>query len=177
MLLKIFLPTVTLGQLDDMGVLTKAQVRSAIHESIEHGNLVPQFHSLSESEKRDAVDQIDPYEIVIETMLFPEDVVDTILHGQGSKLIARELSNQNTVRYEEALSENALRMKPTDEGLFFPSFLVELNKLGIKNTTDFKEGAIIRGTIPANSAQGKDIEFAYRIDDISDDPTINKGTL
>jgi len=43
LLLKIFLPTVTLGQLGDMDVLTNAQIKSALHQSIERGDLVPQF--------------------------------------------------------------------------------------------------------------------------------------
>ena len=35
LLLKVFLPTVTLGELGDMGVLTHAQMRSAVRQSIE----------------------------------------------------------------------------------------------------------------------------------------------
>lgn len=174
LLLKTFLPTVTLGQLRSMGVLTKAQVRSAVYESIKKGDLVPEFDSLSDAEKKGAIDQIDPDDIVIETMLFPKEVVDTILLGQGSKMIAQELSNINTARYDEVDAENALKMKATPEGLFFPPFLQKLDKLGIKNTADLKAGSIIQGTIPG--LDGKDIAFAYRIDDISDEPQFNKNT-
>lgn len=172
-LLKIFLPTVTLGQLGDMGVLTKAQVRSAVHESIEKGDLIPEFASLSNDEKKAAVDQIDPYDVVIETMLFPREIVDTILESEGCKMIAEELSKINTARYDEVNAENSLNMRPTPEGLFFPPFLEKLDKLGIKNTPDLKAGSIIQGTIPGTN--GKDIAFAYRIDDISDEPQFNKN--
>lgn len=171
LLLKTFLPTVTLGQLWGMGVLTKAQVQSAVYQSIEKGNLVPEFHSLGDTEKKGAIDQIDPYDIVIETMLFPKEIVDTILLGQGSRMIARELSKINAARYDEVDAENALKMQATPEGLFFPSFL---EKLRMRNAFDFKEGAIIRGTIPGMN--GKDFEFAYRIDGIKDDPEENRIT-
>jgi len=174
LLLKTFLPTVTLGQLGDMGVLTKAQIKSAVHESIARGGLVPELHSFTTLEQANIVDQIDPYDIVIETQLFPQDVVDTILESDGSKMITKEITKINSARYDAVETENALKMKPTVEGLFFPPFLEELHKLGIKNTQDLKVGSIIRGTIPGTA--GKDIDFAYRIDDIKDDPTENKNT-
>lgn len=175
LLLKIFLPTVTLGALAYMGVLTHAQVKAAIYQSIEHGNLVPEFKSMSETEKKEAVDQIDPDDIVIETMLFPDDVVDTILAGQGSKSIAEELSRINTERYDAVEADNALKMTPTKEWLFLPPFLEKLDKLGIKNTADLKPGAIIRVT-EANTSGVIIAEYAFRIDDISDEPQFNKNT-
>ncbi len=174
LLLKTFLPTVTLGQLGDMGVLTKAQIKSAVHESITRGHMVPELSSFTPLEQANIVDQIDPYDIVIETQLFPQDVVDTILESDGSKMIAKEITKINSARYDAVEMENALKMKPTAEGLFFPPFLEELHKLGIKNVQDFKVGSIIRGTIPGTA--GKDIDFAYRIDDISDEPQFNKNT-
>lgn len=174
LLLKTFFPTVTLGQLGDMGVLTKAQIKSAVQESITRGHLIPELDSFNSLEQANIVDQIDPYDIVIETQLFPQDVVDTILESDGSKMIAKEITKINSARYDAVEMENALKMKPTAEGLFFPPFLEELHKLGIKNIQDFKTGSIIRGTIPGTA--GKDIDFAYRIDDISDEPQFNKNT-
>lgn len=174
LLLKTFLPTVTLGQLRDMRVLTKTQVKSVIYQSIERGDLVPEFASMSDTEKQDTVDQIDPNDIVIETMLFPKELVDTILLGEGSKMIAQELSRINIARYDEIDAENALKMKPTKEGFFLPVFIEKLNKLGIKNPVDLKEGSVIQGTIRGNN--GEDIAFAYRIDGISDNPGENKTT-
>jgi hypothetical protein len=172
LLLKIFLPTVTLGELRDMGVLTHAQMRGAVQQSIDRGHLVPQFENMNMAEKSDAVDSIDPYDIVIETQLFPQDIVDTILEGQGSKMIAQELSRLNTARYEDALSENSLKMQPTKEGLFLPPFLQKLKNLNIKNPEDFKEGSIIQGVLQGE--KGEDIKFAYRIDGIIDDVNSNK---
>lgn len=125
---------------------------------------------MTKTEKDGAVDQIDPYDIIIETMLFPQEVVDTILEGDGSKVIAQELSRLNTSRYEDALAENALKMQPTDEGLFLPVFQDLLANIGIKNTDHLRPGSIIKGKNKKNE------EFAYRIDALSDTPEENKKT-
>ena len=172
LILKTFIPMISLGQLESMKVLTSQQVDDAIRKSIEQGNLIPRFANMQDDDRENAIKQIDPNDIIIETMLFPNEVVKTILLSDGAKMIAKELSTINAERFDSAIAENALKMEPSPDGLFLPPFLEKLGKLKIKNTADFKKGSIIKGTIPTKN--GKDIDFAYRIDEISDNAVENK---
>ena len=174
LLIKMFLPTITLGQLEGMGVLNKKQVQKAISESISRGNLGAHLHSMNDQERQEVVAYIDPDDIVIETMLFPDEVVDTILHGTGRKLIAQELTRRNDDLYKSLEGENNLHMKPTNEGLFYPPFIAHLRKLGIKDAANFTPGSIVKGKVSGKG--GEDIHFAYRIEGIDDDIEKNKET-
>lgn len=174
LLIKMFIPTISLGQLEEMGVLNTKQVQKAISESIARGNLGSHLRELSEADREDIVSQIDPEDVVIETMTFPEDVVDIILRGSGKKAIAKELTRRNEDFYTSLEAENNLNMRPTKEGLLQPSFVAHLKKLGIKNASDFKPGSVVKGKVQGQN--GQDIHFAYRIDAIDDDVEKNKET-
>lgn len=127
LLIKAFLPTISLGDLKRMKVLNKTQVRTAIEETLRKSDLGKIFGSkLSADEVQTVVDNMDADEIMVDTMLFPADIVDTILHGTGRKAIADELNKQKK-EYDRALmDENSLSLKPDANGKYYDAFIGHL---------------------------------------------------
>lgn len=174
LIIKFFLPTITLGDLAERIKLSPTQVREVIEKSIQQDFFDTNF-TLSNSDLSDVIDKIDPQDIVIPTYLFPASVVDAILSTQGRKAIARAIEETNTPVLKDFEEGNELGLTPDKDGKLLPSFIERLRKdLKLPHAEFFQQGNFIKGK--SKDMDGKEHPFYLVIDEIKDDPKVNKET-
>lgn len=74
LLVKYFLPTITLAELEEMGIIDKHQVRLYIQKYVQSQIIGNDF-----SIEDDLIDSVDPSDIILPTYLLPESSVDRLL--------------------------------------------------------------------------------------------------
>lgn len=170
LIIKFFLPSVTLWELREAGVITEEQVQVAIRRSIEEHHLGADF-PLSDAEIEKVVHDVDTRDITIVTALFPLEVVDAVLKSNNCKNTIRwTLEDVNKERREYIRTESNIGLEPNDEGELLPSFIEKLRKeLAIENAGLFQEGNFIHGK--TKLADGSMQSFYFAIDTIEDDPS------
>lgn len=174
LIIKFFLPTISLGDLAERINLSDGQVREIIEQSIQQDFFDTDF-KLSGSDLKDAIDRINPQDIIIPTYLFPESVVNAILSTQGRKVIAKAIEETNTPILKDFEEGNELGLTPDKDGKLLPSFIERLRKdFGLPHAEFFQEGNFIKGK--SKDMDGKEHPFYLVIDEINDDPKINKET-
>lgn len=174
LIIKFFLPTITLGDLAERINLSDGQVREIIEKSIQQDFFDTDF-KLSGSDLKDAIDRINPQDIIIPTYLFPESVVNAILSTQGRKVIAKVIEETNVPILKDFEEGNELGLTPDKDGKLLPSFIERLRKdLNLPHAELFQEGNFIKGK--SKDMDGKEHPFYLVIDEIKDDPETNKKT-
>lgn len=169
LIIKFFLPTVTLQYLWDADVLSEKQVRTAIRQSIEENHLGTDF-PLDQGDMEKLINDIDPQDITITTALFPGEVVNAILRSDnGKRVIRREIQAVNNEFREQVRADSDIGLEPDEEGRLLPSFQEKLKKeLGIGSAGLFQEGNFIHGK--TTLTDGTTQSFYFAIDAINDDP-------
>lgn len=174
LIIKFFLPTITLGDLAERINLSDGQIREIIEQSIQKDFFDTDF-KLSGSDLKDAIDRINPQDIIIPTYLFPESVVDAILNTQGRKVIAKAIEETNTPILKDFEEGNELGLTPDKDGKLLPPFIERLRKdLNLPHAELFQEENFIKGK--SKDMDGKEHPFYLVIDEIKDDPKVNKET-
>ena len=79
LLIKLFLPHVSLADLEKAGIISHHQVVESIELSITQGNLKEKFRNIDPKDIHEIAQAIDPESIMIETYLFPDTVVNAIV--------------------------------------------------------------------------------------------------
>lgn len=77
LLIKYFLPTITLAELEEMGILSKSQVHAYIRKCVESQIIGKDFTIEDE-----LIESVDPSDIVLPTNLLPETDLDVLLAGK-----------------------------------------------------------------------------------------------
>lgn len=172
LIIKFFLPTITLGELAKLTDLPSNQVEQAIKVAIQQDHFDADF-KLSESDLQEVINKIDPNEIILPTALFPDTVVNAILSSHGKKKIIEAIEETNQEILEEYKNGNTLGLVPDRDGKLLPAFVETLRELGIANPEAFKPGSFIRGKI--KHIDGKIQEFHLAITAIADDPVANRA--
>lgn len=167
LLVQYFFPTITLGVLQKMGILSEKQVHDYIRQSIDK-KLIGKDFAIEE----ELVESVDADDIVLPTKLMPETDLDILLAGPGKKMIADRIRESNEAMNEEFAQGNTLGLKPDDNGKLLPAFQEELAELGIQNAHLFEVGSYVRGS--AKDVNGDIRTFHFAITDIDDDPVKNR---
>ena len=107
LIIKFFLPSVTLADLQEAGVLSPNQVRETIRKTIIESKLDQEF-PLDSADMEKAIDTVRPEDIMITTALFPAPVVDAILNGVGKKEIRRAVNEVNGDNRDDSRAQNDL---------------------------------------------------------------------
>ncbi|MDD2565615.1 MAG: hypothetical protein PHZ26_02355 [Candidatus Gracilibacteria bacterium] len=168
LLIKAFLPVITLQKLIDLGVLEDNNVKSYLKKKIKDG-LLEGFQTTLDSDMEEIViKNIRPEEIVISTQILPEEDVDKILNGHGAKVIAEELTGlRDNILSKEANNRN--KFKKDKQGNITQGFIDEvkkdtkLNKIH-SSIDNFKEGSVLEYKIKKIEG-GFDTGY-YRIDQL-----------
>ena len=172
LIIKYFLPTITLGELEEMGILNKKQIHAYIRKCVEEQHIGKDF-----AVEEDLIDSIDPNDIVLPTMLLPETDLDRLLAGKGKRAIIRQIESANEENIEEFETGNILGLAPDEDGKLLPSFQKELFALKIPGAEFFGEGTYMSGKV--KQSDGTFHTFHFAITGIDDDPAknrANKGT-
>lgn len=96
LLVKYFLPTVTLAELADMGIVTKQEVHSYILNSI-HSQITDKNFTVDV----ELLESIDPRDIIIATELMPESDLDILIGRQGKQEISKRIEEANQEMLKE----------------------------------------------------------------------------
>lgn len=169
LLIQLLLPQTSLSDLEDAGVLSHHQVQTALRKSLTEAHAFKKYRD-SSVDIEEMVYLMDPSEIMIDTALFPDDIVDVILGSAGADYIAETIGEGNKEMYAEYEKQNNILIK-AEKGKFLPGFQKILTGLGIENPKDFVEGSYIAGE--TKDKNGEERKFVYRIDMIVDDPSKN----
>ncbi|MDP2103920.1 MAG: hypothetical protein Q8K26_03300, partial [Candidatus Gracilibacteria bacterium] len=171
LLIRAFLPTISLGKLIEMKVITKNEAHTAVKEKIQNGEMFGKFKDLI-TKNPDLIDRLDLDEIIVPTKLFPEDIVDKIITTEGIKQIKNELNELFDDVKKEYQDEN---LKPDENGSYKKALVEGIDKatktangknkvIGIENITEI--GSVIHGKI----RKGNTMEDVYiRIDAFHED--------
>lgn len=177
LLIRAFLPTVSLWELVRMGLIAETEARKVVADKIGAGKILA---SLWEkwSEITGFIRNIDLDQIVIPTKLFPEDVVDRIISLGWVKQIKKELDTLfDEVKQEE---RDEFGLTPDRDGKYLSSFIDKVkkeilgknNKCRIENIDSFWPGTILQGSI----SKGSNIERIFiRIDSVNEESVNTTG--
>lgn len=138
LLIKYFLPTITLAELEEMGILTKPQVHAYIRKCVDSQIIGKDF-----TIEDDLIDSIDPSDIILPTNLLPETDLDRLLAGKGKKAIMKQIESTNQEIAQEFETGNTLGLSPDEDGKLLPSFQEKLRALGVKDVENFMVGSYI----------------------------------
>lgn len=171
LLIRAFLPTISLGKLVDMGIIVEAEAYEVIRKKVDKNEMFTEFRDLVEAHP-EMIRQIDLNEIIIPTKLFPEDVVDKIITTEGVKQIKNELNELFDDVKKEVQDEG---WEIDKNGSYKTDLIKKINsikgpdgkKSKIENAENISEvGSVIHGKI----RKGDKIEDIYiRIDAFHED--------
>lgn len=168
LLVQYFFPTITLGALQKMDILSEKQVRDYIRQSIDKKFIGRDF-----AIEEELIKHVDANDIILLTKLMPEPNLDILLAGPGKKVIAERIREANKEINEEFTQGNTLGLEPDEDGMLLPDFQKKLTALGIKNAHLFEVGSYVRGS--AKDINGDIRTFHFAITDIDDDPVKNRA--
>lgn len=170
LIIKYFLPTITVGELQEMGILSKSQVSVYIRKCVEE-QLIGKDFIIDD----DLVDSVDPMDIILPTSLMPEEDLDKLLAGKGKREIIKQIEKENKERLEEFETGNILGLAPDEDGKLLPSFQKELFALKIPGAELFgvEKETYIRGKV--KQPDGTFHTFHFAITGIEDDPVKNRS--
>lgn len=121
LIVKYFLPTVTLGDLQRMGILIKSQVTEYIRQCVKEQYIGKDF-----SVEEELIESIEPDDIILPTLLLPEPALDRLLAGKGKEAIIRQIESRNQEVIEESESGNTLGLTLDDDDSFLSNFQTRL---------------------------------------------------
>jgi hypothetical protein len=168
LLVKFFLPTITLAELEEMGILSKQQVHAYIRKCVD-SEIIGQDFSIED----DLIDSVDPNDIILPTSLMPETDLDRLLAGKGKRAIVKQIEETNQEHLKEFENNNSLGLTPDEDGHLLPAFHEKLRALGIVHPENFNVGSYVRGKI--KQADGTVHAFHFVITGIDDDPVKNRA--
>lgn len=167
LIIKYFLPTITVGELHEMGILSKHQISEYIRKCIEEQSIGKDFII-----DDNLIESIDPYDIILPTSLMPEDDLDTLLAGKGKTAIIKQIQFINQENLEELENGNTLGLTPDEDGKLLSSFQKELFALKIPGAEFFGKGSYVSGK--TKQPDGTFHVFHFVITGIDDNPLENK---
>lgn len=168
LLIKFFLPTITLADLEEMGILNKQQVHAYIRKCID-SQIIGQDFVLED----DLINSVDPIDIILPTNLLPETDIDRLLAGKGKRVIVKQIEETNQEKIKAFEHNNSLGLTPDEDGHLLPAFHEKLRALGIKNPEYFSAGSCVRGKV--KQPDGSTQVFHFAITEIDDDPIKNRA--
>ncbi|NDK19480.1 hypothetical protein GW819_01425 [Candidatus Gracilibacteria bacterium] len=169
LLIRAFLPTVSLGDLVRMRIITESEARRVVKEKLDTKGVFKDIENI-DTEIEAFIERVDLDEVIIPTKLFPEEVVNKILSTEGVKKIKQELNELFDELKQDVRDEFGLTSDK--EGKYLPSLIKKIQKeiIGkngkclVENVKNLGEGTIIHGQIQ----EGSEIRNIYiRIDAIN----------